>query len=488
MPTEGNPHWRSLFSGRAAWNLGWAASGLLLGFLAGDWLASFGVLVLWGIWRYFSTWPGPPVLPVVLSLQWAQVASGLYFLALTGTPLAVMKECDYRSVTLLGLVYLVALAVGLLCGRRAGSRLRARRARPERLRWKYLVAVYGASFVGKDLLGRLAWSIPGLTQPLLALQTFHLVFLYMVFRRLLFGRRWGWVGVVAALEIASGFTGFFSEYRAPLQVLLVVALEGIAARPSLRRYAAFGCGAATLVFASVLWTGIKDPYRARFRSDEPRTARLARGADLALDWLAHTDQRFVPTFERLVNRVWDVRYHALAFERVPKVVPHENGRLLWDGVRHVLMPRLLFPEKEPLPSDSLKVRKYSGVWVAGPESGTSVGFSYVLESYVDFGLPWMYLPLFAYGILGGAAFAFLARRLRGFELRQAVLCALFMTTLDRYEIPWSKVLGGALTRWVVVGGAALVLEGLLLAYPFLWWRPRRREGSSQRRSHAVDTA
>jgi hypothetical protein len=44
------------------------------------------------------------------------------------------------------------------------------------------------------------------------------------------------------------------------------------------------------------------------------------------------------------------------------------------------------------------------VWVAGPESGTSIAFGYAAESYVDFGIPWMFLPVAAYGALMGVAY------------------------------------------------------------------------------------
>lgn len=82
------------------------------------------------------------------------------------------------------------------------------------------------------------------------------------------------------------------------------------------------------------------------------------------------------------------------------------------AVDNVLTPRLFNPDKPAIPSPSDEVRKYAGVWVRGRESSTSIAFGYVGESYVDFGLPWMFIPILAYGLLIGVAYRLLIARIR----------------------------------------------------------------------------
>src|SRR6185436_2880833 len=118
----------------------------------------------------------------------------------------------------------------------------------------------------------------------------------------------------------------------------------------------------------------------------------------------------------LIDRMWAIYYPALAVARVPSVVPHTDGDLLKASLTHVLTPRILFPSKADLPNESEYVRKYSGVWVAGAEVGTTIAFGYAAESYVDFGVPLMFLPPLVFGALMGVAFVWLLRNIQHREL------------------------------------------------------------------------
>jgi hypothetical protein len=55
--------------------------------------------------------------------------------------------------------------------------------------------------------------------------------------------------------------------------------------------------------------------------------------------------------------MWTIYYPALAVERVPSILPHTNGAILNDALTHIVTPRVFFPDKPELMSDSEKVRK-----------------------------------------------------------------------------------------------------------------------------------
>jgi hypothetical protein len=93
-------------------------------------------------------------------------------------------------------------------------------------------------------------------------------------------------------------------------------------------------------------------------------------------------------------------------------MPHENGAILSAALTHILTPRVLYHDKPNLPSDSAKVRRYAGVWVAGDRQHTSIAFGYVGESYVDFGVPGMFVPIFLFGLVVGLVLFILARVFR----------------------------------------------------------------------------
>jgi hypothetical protein len=183
---------------------------------------------------------------------------------------------------------------------------------------------------------------------------------------------------------------------------------------------------------------------------------------LIRDWFAQDLNDISPDVDRLVERMWTVYYPALAVTRVPSLVPHENGALLWAAVKHLVTPRLLFPDKPVLESDSELVRLYSGVWVPGAEQNTSIAFGYAAESYVDFGLPWMFLPVFVYGVLMGRVHRWLQENIHSRELAVEMICAVFWLSLYLFERSWIKTLGLSATLLICLGGGTFLLDQFLL--------------------------
>ena len=167
-----------------------------------------------------------------------------------------------------------------------------------------------------------------------------------------------------------------------------------------------------MLLSGVIWMGIRTEYRRDFEDQvfarrampaSTGSRRSPRGGSTALPARSSSD------VDLFVDRLWAIYYPALALDRVPAVMPHEDGEILWAAVVHALTPRVLFPDKPAVESDSEKVRRYTGVWVAGSEENTSIAFGYAAESYVDFGMPLMFLPVFAYGLLMGMAYHGLLR-------------------------------------------------------------------------------
>jgi hypothetical protein len=148
---------------------------------------------------------------------------------------------------------------------------------------------------------------------------------------------------------------------------------------------------------------------------------------------------------------------------VPAVVPHTDGAILGEALQRIVMPRLFFPTKPELISDSERVRAFTGVWVAGPEEGTSIAFGYAAESYVDFGLPWMFIPVFIYGLFMGVMYVWLLWRIRHRELAVAVTSVIVWLSLYPFERSWGKLLGLSVTLVVFLGGAAILLDRFVLS-------------------------
>jgi len=100
----------------------WAVA-MLLGsaaawLLAQDWIAALGIWVLWTGWRSLRVGIGSPVLALAFTFQWVQVMAGVYYHAVTRSPLPAMDLLDYRPMLLIGLGCLAALLIGLVLGMR----------------------------------------------------------------------------------------------------------------------------------------------------------------------------------------------------------------------------------------------------------------------------------------------------------------------------------------------------------------------------------
>jgi len=223
--------------------------------------------------------------------------------------------------------------------------------------------------------------------------------------------------------------------------------------------------AVIMVSTGLMWMSVRTGYRHDLDSEvlaSSREERLSRLASLSSVWFKSSTSEFMTDMDFFVDRLWAVYYPALAVNQVPAVLPHEHGAILGDALYHIFTPRLLFPDKPTLPSDSEMVRKYSGVWVAGTEENTSIAFGYAAESYVDFGVPLMFVPIFLYALVLGLVFQWLLRAIRHRELGIALVTAVFWLSLYLFERSWIKNLGFTVTLIVYLGGATIVIDRLLL--------------------------
>ena len=113
-------------------------------------------------------------------------------------------------------------------------------------------------------------------------------------------------------------------------------------------------------------------------------------------------------------------------------------------------------------SDSEKVRNYSNVRVAGRESNTSIAFGYSAESYIDFGMPLMFLPVFCFGVFIGAMYALFRSIIWHRELFVAFGTVAFWLSAYLFERSWATMLGVTVGFMVYLGLPTVLLDRFLL--------------------------
>jgi hypothetical protein len=330
--------------------------------------------------------------------------------------------------------------------------------------WLWLV--YGGSLAATATLQALAWQFPLLTQPILAMTFARLAILYLLLRRLVTPQfQYVPLACVVGLEIVLGLTSYFAGFREPL-VLATLAVMEVFDRKRASHWATAGVLVATASLLGLLWLGVRVEYRHDFATiemfEESREMRLARLQELTQGWWRQDAHEFWWNLDLLMDRLWAVYYPALAVARVPSTLPHTDGRIMTAALTHVLMPRVLFPDKPVLPSDSEMVRQYSGVWVAGAEQNTSIAFGYVAEAYLDFGVPLMFVPMLLWGGFVGGSYRGLQVLIRHREVAIPVLTVVFWLSVYLFERSWSKTIGQTGTMLIYVGGAAFMIDQLLI--------------------------
>jgi len=401
------------------------------------------------------------------------VMAGIIWFVVTGRRVMEMRTGFYRPMVIVGLVCIATLFAGFYLGSgiRRKSAYRARVPKPLPWTTNQIAVTYVALVAASGILTEIAWSTAGLTQAILIFSRVRYVLLFLLITRLVRPTpKWAWIAATVGLELALGFAGFFADFREPL-IIAAVAVFGAMDRRKARTWAVLGCLGILAISSALIWTAIKPVIRRNYVGYATRSERLtavltvtgmtfARGPDV---WKYEGDS--------MVSRIWSVYFPGLALARVPSVVPYENGKILRAAVENVMTPRLFFPDKPPLPSQSDEVRKYSGVWVGGRESNTSYAFGYAGESYVDFGIPYMFLPIFVFGFLFGLSYRFINRRVKHDEIRVGVLIVIVWSTLGVYEASWVMLIGPTITMLILLGGTAMLLDSVLV----------RRERTSGRR-------
>jgi hypothetical protein len=263
----------------------------------------------------------------------------------------------------------------------------------------------------------------------------------------------GLLGVIIAAELAIGVTGYFSNFKGIFIVvgtacLTVVHSHGRRVGPAI---VLFG---GVLVVLLALWTSIKPDYRSELNQGTG-TQSVRIGVDERLsalgDLIGEVDTRdLADGAVGMLLRTDYTQFLAEVLQYVPASHPHEAGALWGETFSHMLKPRIFFPDKAALLSDSERTMRYTGRRLASDVEGTSISIGYVGESYIDFGLMGALGIPFLLAIFYGAVarhITFLSRR-RDLVVCSAVLIVLVLP-VQQIEISNIKLLPGMVWRWAV---------------------------------------
>jgi lipopolysaccharide export LptBFGC system permease protein LptF len=220
-----------------------------------------------------------------------------------------------------------------------------------------------------------------------------------------------------------------------------------------------------LGMSSLIWITARGQLRQDIDEEvvtASRVERFDRARTVSTGIMNQSASDYLAASGVLIERLWAIYYPAMAVERVPFLIPHSDGQIMSDALTHLITPRFLYPDKADLASDSDMVRKYSGANVAGTDEGTSIAFGYAAESYVDFGLPYMFIPVMIFGFLLGLLYQMWFSVIKHRELAIGLVTVIFWITLYLFERSWVKTMGTTITMMVYLGGMTYLVDQWLL--------------------------
>jgi hypothetical protein len=447
--------------------LGVALATAVAAFIVDDWIAAAAVVTLWLCFKLTSTHDGLFVLPAALAFQWNQSTLGMFYKGFTGREVPAIYASDWRPMVLIGLGCCLALAAGIKLGISLRAAPDPKVIRPDfAFTFAPLIIVYVTTILLESSMLALVDSYPSFRQVIATLDTGRLGILFLILRRLCAPpSRWGLLALVVFTEVVLGITGFFAGFREPL-VLAVLAILEVFDRRNVRHWAVIAAGFVMAGAMGLVWMGIRSAYRTEYlemdKFADSRGARVARVRELTTTFAGGSADALWSTTDALVDRMWTIYYPALAVARVPSVLPHTGGAIIGAALTHIVTPRIFFPNKGELVSDSDMVRKYANVNVAGREQNTSIAFGYAAESYIDFGLPWMFAPSFAFGVFIGLCYATFRLLIWHRELFVAFATVTFWLSVYLFERSWATTLGVAVGFMVYLGGPLVLFDRFLL--------------------------
>jgi hypothetical protein len=446
----------------------WAGlAALAVGLATNDWLASASLLTVLVCVKLTWTGDGLLVLPLAIAFHWMETSLGVFYNGFTGRTLTTIELSDYRPMVLIGLGCCLALAAGIRIGLILKKAPDPSVPRPGfAFSFGLLFSVYVATVFFQGALATIVPDYPSLRQVIVTFDSARLGVLFLILRRFCAPPpRFGFVALIVSIEIVLGITGFFAGFREPI-VLAVLAVLEVFDRRSSRHWMALAVASVAIMALGILWMGIRSEYRAEYVEVDQfagsRSTRVSRVGGLTSNFLKNDSGSVWNTTDSLVDRMWTVYYPALAVARVPKVLPHTDGAILSAAVTHIVTPRVFFPDKGELPSDSDRVRKYSGVYVAGREVNTSIAFGYSAEAFIDFGVPLMFVPVFAFGVFAGFCYTLFRSLIWHRDLFVSFATVSFWISLYLFERSWATMLGVTLGFMVYLGAPMVLLDRFLL--------------------------
>jgi hypothetical protein len=339
--------------------------------------------------------------------QWAQVFTVIPYLdfADPNNPLDIQLanidlstyKAQFLEVASLIQLALMAVVVGFFLKRVKGLNGFTLKKAVVQLNTKKVIIAFFISTLIFPFLLAFTRSNPSLNQLIQSFSVIRKVFLILLIF-ILFSKRDrlnGLIVFILIIEFFLGFTSFFSDFK---EVLLYILFVYLTINPKLKPSVLFKTIPLVvfLAFVLIFWSHVKPGYRS-FVSGGSKQQVVVKSKGEALGYLFtqlknFNTKDFKTGTEILLERIETMTLYFKVQERVPSLIPFQEGKNTMSTITFLTLPRSFNPDKEIL-DPSTKASYYTGIKLATAEEGTSIAMGYFPDFYIDFGIYGMLIPL-----------------------------------------------------------------------------------------------
>jgi hypothetical protein len=344
-----------------------------------------------------------PIFSFIAVQHYIQIIAGVLLCNYLG------KEIDYNTpyrstATIISSVGLITLLLPVIyvqqefpIQNRESLTVSANRFSTSKVMYAYIISFFVANF----LLG-IAFIFGGLTQIILWLVSIKwILFLLFGYICILRNEKKRIFYLFIVIEFITGFYSFFSDFKTVI-FFLVILLISVVEEIDFKTFFYGLLIAGLLIVFGLVWTSVKDKYRSFLNGGE-KSQSVTVNSDEALNKLYDlsnntTSDNLEGAVPQLLDRVQYTYFFAKTIERVPDIIPYQNGNNWLNNIEFVTTPRYFNPDK-PVLDQSEKASLYTGIHLSGRSKGASFSLGYFAECYIDFGMYGMMIALFFIGIV-----------------------------------------------------------------------------------------
>ncbi|SFG93243.1 hypothetical protein [Pedobacter insulae] len=389
----------------------------------------------------------PPVLFFALLMQWAQVCVKVlyadYIFQDFGNLFLYFTDIHKAYYYSLSSLYAINIGIFLVLRNKEPITFEVIKKKFEDYNLKKVTITYIIATATLPFIILVSYLIPGTQQFFVKLLDLKWALFFMLFcRYFLFDVNKKIIYIILVLEILMSFTGYFSSFK-DFFFIGGIAYIFVKRSFSLVNYMFSSVIVVLLFNLLVVWQYVKPEYRKYLSGGENAQSVTVSKSDALLKLYDLTSEseniRYEDAVVTLLDRMAYIDIFSAAITYVPHAKPHEEGRLWFDAISRIFMPRILFPNKSII-DDTGKTITYTGLPFAGSESGTSISLGYVAETYIDFGYPLMLIPLLLWGVLIGLIFNYIIKNSYN-ELWGYALIMPFTFQINLFETALDKAFG-----------------------------------------------